>query len=243
MTKNKEAFELSIVPGWIHAMEAGNGKNGGPAGDADPGWKVDIPSNQLSVDERTAILERLGDHPMELYALLNHRKPSWFDEDIASKCVPAPAQAVCGCGEQGCRHVDAVMERVEHKLQAEPLLALALAGITRESLLDAVFGQWAAAVPPVAESPDGEALSKLEEKGKSGPSSGEWLAEAAEQGKLHEPGAAYRDVAVHLDSAGNEGPEVDDWKELLPRVKAVQQVIQQITAEAAEKARESLRGK
>ncbi|MEC0240842.1 hypothetical protein P4H66_13380 [Paenibacillus dokdonensis] len=236
----REPFELSIVPGWIHAKEARSQKSNEESAETHVYWKVEIPCPQLTAEERTEICERLADHPDDVYGLLKNQQPSWLEEEIPADDVPRLDQAKCSCGQSECRHIQMVLETVEHKLHSEPLLRLTMLGITREQLLNFVFQEWAEEVPAVAESSDEEALSKLEEKGKSGPSSGEWLAEAAEQGKLHEPGSTYLDVKVHLNAIPDDELEMDDWTELLPNVKAVQQVIRQITLEAAGKARESL---
>ncbi|MCJ8011874.1 hypothetical protein MUG84_08980 [Paenibacillus sp. KQZ6P-2] len=240
MIKKKELFELSIVPGWIHAKEIQGQKSNAGAVGVDVGWKVDIPCLQLTEEEREHICERLSGHPLSLYALLKNDIPSWLTEAVSEEYAPRPDQAQCSCGQEGCDHVQVAMEAALAKLRSEPLLRLALVGLTRDNLLNHVFREWAEEVPWAAESGDGEALSKLEEKGKSGPSSGEWLAEAAEQGKLHEPGASYRDVSVNLQAVPENDLEMDDWTELLPRVKAVQQVVRQIVMDASGKAKESL---
>ncbi|MWV45740.1 hypothetical protein GRF59_19170 [Paenibacillus sp. HJL G12] len=239
MLKKNEPYELSIVPGWIHAKEAQSQKSDSGPGIAEAGWKVDIPYPLLTMDGQVEIGERFAGHPYALYALLKNEAPSWLD-GLLPDGASLPEQAVCSCGTDGCGHIQAVMEAAEQKLRSEPLLRLVLRGLTRENLLNHVFREWAEEVPPAAETADGEALSKLEEKGKAGPSSGEWLAEAAEQGKLHEPGAAYREVSVSPKAVPEDELEIDDWTELLPKVKAVQQVVRQITLEAAGKARDRL---
>lgn len=239
VTKKKEAFELSIVPGWIHAEEARDHTSSGTEAD----WRVDLPCPQLAPEERAEIIEHFTDDPLELNALLKNHLPAWLDERISSKHSPEAAKAECRCGDAGCKHVPAVIQAAEQKLQEEPLLWLTLIGLSREELLDAVFRGWAETMPEAAESSDDEALGRLEEKGKSGPSAGEWLAEAAEQGKLHEPGAGYRDVAFHLNAKPEGEPQIDNWTPLLPNVKAVQQLVAQLTSETAAKAWEDLSGK
>lgn len=233
MTKITDTFELGIVPGWIHAKTAQ-----ARAKSQDAACEVHIPIPPFSKEETAEISRELAGHPYELHALLKGRAPLWLEEDVKSRYAPDLERATCECGQEGCDRIRAVLEEAERKFRAEPLLRLALLGLSKEQLLNAVFRDWAERVPPAAESEDSDALGKLEEKGKSGPSTGEWLAEAAEQGKLHEPGAAFHDVAVDLQAGPGEELRVDDWTVLLPKVKNVQQVIGQITSEAAAKALE-----
>lgn len=233
MTNYMDTFELSIVPGWIHATAAPvkEIRQGAP-------WEAHIPAAPFAAEETADILRELAGHPLELHALLKGQMPLWLEEDVMSQYAPDLDRATCACGQDGCDHIRLVLEEAERKFRAEPLLRLALLGLPRDQLLNAVFRDWAERVPPAAESSDGDALGKLEEKGKGGPLAGEWLAEAAEQGKLHEPGAGFRDVAVSLRTEPVDELEVDDWAALLPRVKNVQQIIRQIASDAADKARE-----
>lgn len=238
MNQNIKPFELNIVPGWIHAKIApavtpGTPEKGGP-------FEAHIPFAPFSAEEAADIVKELSGHPYELYALLRSRPPLWLEEDVKSRYAPDWARAECGCGKNGCGHVRAVLAEAERKFQDEPVLRLTLLGLPKERLLNDVFRDWAERVPPAAESDDSEALGKLEEKGKAGPSAGEWLAEAAEQGKLHEPGAEYHDVKVHLQAEPTGELQIDDWAALLPGVKNAEQIVRRITTETAEKARERL---
>ncbi|MDR0269217.1 hypothetical protein [Paenibacillus sp.] len=240
MIKKRETFELSIVPGRIHATAAQNMKTNGVTPKKEASWEVDIPFSQWTAEERADICEKLAEHPYEVYALLKGQTPPWLTQAFHSRRWSEFGQAACSCGLDGCLHIPSVMAEADQRIQSDPLLGLALMGLMRERLLNAVFQDWAGKVPEAAESESGEDLSKLEEKGKVGPSSGEWLAEAAEQGKLHEPGAAYNEVTIQLKDIPDGEVVIDDWTELLPKVKAVQQVIRQITSEAGVKAQESL---
>ncbi|MBE9917367.1 hypothetical protein G8C92_25445 [Paenibacillus donghaensis] len=236
----EEAFDLKIVPGRIHAAAAHNGQEHNDNVKKQPFWQVDIPFEQWSMEKRADISRDLAQNPYEVFGLLRGQTPPWLEEMLQSCWQPKPDQAACNCGRGECGHISEVLTEAYRHIRLDPFLGLALFGLERGPLLDAVFQDWAAKMPKASGAADGGDLSRLEEKGKAGPSAGEWLAEAAEQGKLHEPGALYHEVVIHLDNVPDGEPKADDWSELLPKVKSVQQVISQITTEAAGKARESL---
>lgn len=110
-------------------------------------------------------------------------------------------------------------------------LQLALLGWSPESLVEAVWTAWANEWPlPDAEKTLSEIVGRSDsaQRGSAseGPRIAEWLAEMADQGKLHQPGPQFHDVEIRLESYAAESrtePEIlADLKEqtaaLLPGV-------------------------
>ncbi|WP_410513296.1 hypothetical protein PaeBR_02200 [Paenibacillus sp. BR2-3] len=133
--------------------------------------------------------------------------------------------------------------------ELELLLALKLTGLSKEELLEAVFACWAeAAVENQAGggiNPAAGLASELARLERKGPaiSSGEWLAEAAAEGSLHQPGTLFHEVG---DRPFPDDPVVavaaEDWQALLPQTPKVQEglalVMRRVAETAARRARE-----
>lgn len=89
------------------------------------------------------------------------------------------------------------------------VLQLALLGWSQESLIEAVWAAWANGLPPIDVEKTLSELtgrSEVTQRGSinEGPRVAEWLAEMADQGKLHQPGPQFYDVEIRLDSYAME---------------------------------------
>lgn len=134
----------------------------------------------------------------------------------------AAAPAACTCGRAGCAHAAAAERAVAARLAAEPLLQLAHAGLPREALLAGVLGSWAA---ELAHDPSGagraaETAGRPQARaGEGGAAVGEWIAEAAADGAMHQPGPGFGAVQVRLAQPGKP-PALPELTALLPGVPA-----------------------
>ncbi|MGP0587053.1 hypothetical protein [Paenibacillus timonensis] len=144
--------------------------------------------------------------------------------------TPSPG-ARCACGDPGCARLAPAQAAARAAWAADAELRLRRLGWTREALLAAVWAAWAADAPLA----DAEAAlrraagpreaARREAAGPGGQPLAERLAEAAEQGRLHEPGPEFHDVDVELGPAGPAaasappGPDPAPWAALLPGVR------------------------
>ncbi|RRJ63734.1 hypothetical protein EHV15_12940 [Paenibacillus oralis] len=164
----------------------------------------------------------------------------------------------CACGEPGCARAAEAVAAAEAAWARDAALRLEALGWTPEALAGAVWAAWAAAAPlPDPEAALRQAAGPREgERRASGPGGGgaalaEWLAEAAEQGRLHEPGPEFHDIGVELgrpDAAGEPpgGPDPAPWAALLPGVPGAAQGLALVAAQVrqrAERLAAPLRGK
>ena len=128
----------------------------------------------------------------------------------------------CTCGRPGCAHAAAAERAVAARLAAEPLLQLAHAGLPREALLAGVLGAWA---DELAHDPSGpgraaETAGRPQVRGgEGGAAVGEWIAEAAADGAMHQPGPGFGAVEVRLAQPGKP-PALSELTALLPGVPA-----------------------
>ncbi|MFL0555779.1 hypothetical protein [Paenibacillus barengoltzii] len=146
----------------------------------------------------------------------------------------APGGVHCACGDPGCARLAPALAAARAAWAADAELRLRQLGWTREALLAAVWAAWAAEAPLA----DAEAAlrraagphdsARREAAGPGGPPLAERLAEAAEQGRLHEPGPEFHDVDVELGPVGppaagaeapQAGPDPAPWAALLPGVR------------------------
>lgn len=113
----------------------------------------------------------------------------------------------------------------KERLAEEPLLALSLRGFTKGELLDGIFALWAetdiAADDSETEAaPASELATELARLERKGPaiSSGEWLAEAAAEGSLHQPGPQFHEITARpFPSSPVVAAVTEDWGALLPQ--------------------------
>ncbi|WP_413374936.1 hypothetical protein [Paenibacillus taichungensis] len=193
--------------------------------------------HQLSEAEREAVLAQLRKRPLALYALLRGGPaPGELDgllpRHAPSEAVPGTAvaggslnaggTAACTCGRSGCAHAAAAERAVAARFAAEPLLQLAHAGLPREALLAGVLGSWG---EELAHDPSGpgraaETAGRPQARGgEGGAAVGEWIAEAAADGAMHQPGPGFGAVKVRLAQPGKP-PATPELAALLPGVPA-----------------------
>lgn len=189
---------------------------------------------QLSEAEREAVLAQLRKRPLALYALLRggpapaelagllpQHAPSEAEHGTAAgSSLSAGGAATCTCGRPGCTHAAAAERAVAARFAAEPLLQLAHAGLPREALLAGVLGSWA---EELAHDPSGpgraaETAGRPQARGgEGGAAVGEWIAEAAADGAMHQPGPGFGAVKVRLAQPGKP-PATPELAALLPGV-------------------------
>ncbi|MNW59663.1 hypothetical protein D3C74_375930 [compost metagenome] len=159
--------------------------------------------------------------------------------------LPDGAELASAAYEQGSGAAERVelQKLLNQRLTGEPLLALALRGLDKEELLAGVFGLWAE--PGSAEEdeakPDASGalaaeLARLERKGPA-VSSGEWLAEAAAEGSLHQPGPLFHEIAARPFPVSPVVAEpTEDWPSLLPQTPKAAEGLALIMREVAKAA-------
>ncbi|WP_143021576.1 hypothetical protein [Paenibacillus sp. OK060] len=190
---------------------------------------------QFSEAEREAVLAQLRKRPLALYALL---RGGPAPAELAGLLPAAPSEAelgtaaggslsaggtaACTCGRPRCAHAAAAERAVAARFAAEPLLQLAHAGLPREVLLAGVLGSWA---EELAHDPSGpgraaETAGRPQARGgEGGAAVGEWIAEAAADGAMHQPGPGFGAVKVRLAQPGKP-PATPELAALLPGVPA-----------------------
>lgn len=225
--EEQKKIGLEFTPGLLRGTIAG-----------EPSAEVSVPCETLTPAAKDGVLRRLIGDAQALYRLLQGRPAPWLDEWAPSSVPDEGSAARCTCGRAACGHAAAVLEAARARLAAEPLQRLALLGLPREALLAGVFGAWAETAPPVARGSAGEAAARPKEKAPAGPSPGEWLAEAAAEGRLHRPGPLLAEVEVQL--APPPPPEqlgpAGDWAGLLPQVRGASKALGLIVRQAANNA-------
>lgn len=207
---------------------------------------VEVPVDVLTPEAKQALVERLGLRPLTLYRLLAGRPAAEADAGLPSPSLEGDGSAArCSCGRAACSHAAAVLDAARQRLAAEPLERLALLGLPREALLAGVYDAWGQTAGNAAGGSADEAAARAKEKGAPLPSPGEWLAEAAAEGRLHRPGPQLDEVEVRLSPPPppEELRPAGDWAGLLPGVrgasKALGLVVRQ-TAARAEQLRRQL---
>ncbi|MEK4045356.1 hypothetical protein NSU18_17035 [Paenibacillus sp. FSL H8-0048] len=178
---------------------------------------------QWTPARKDKVLHQLAAHPGELYDLLQGSLNGGL---AALELLPADDELRLAADEQGTGLLpaEALVERIRQQLTQEPLLALALRGLSKEELLSGVFALWAEQENERSAEEDAPAsvslaseLARLERKGPA-VSSGEWLAEAAAEGSLHQPGPLFHEISSRPFPAMPEVMEPEeDWSTLLPQ--------------------------
>ncbi|MNZ60075.1 hypothetical protein D3C78_781350 [compost metagenome] len=175
-----------------------------------------LPKASNEDKQRDELLRDLKIHPLDLAALQEQGPEALAPISQRLKLVP-PWRYRDGGGDSdsASNELKAAMEYGDILWQNDMSLQLALLGWTKESLIAAVWEAWAQAAPlPDAELALLQAVEQPEEPPRGaaneGPSIAEWLAEMAEQGRLHLPGPQIHDVEIGLDivEQGSE-PAVD----------------------------------
>lgn len=188
------------------------------------------------------VLQLLSAHPGELYDLL---QGSLNGRLAGLVLLPTDAELEQAILEQGGGLLPAgeLLRGIMQQLVKEPLLALALRGLSKEELLSGVFALWADSEaeqleeegPPAPVSLAAE-LARLERKGPA-VSSGEWLAEAAAEGSLHQPGPLFHELAARPFPAIPEVMEPEEeWSALLPQTPKAREGLALLMRRVAESA-------
>lgn len=231
-----EGIRLSITPGQFKATL----DEGKEAADT---HEISVQVEQLNPADLNRLLAYLEENPLELYQLIAGQATAWLDERAPLPLEGETAELACACGQAACGHAAALLAAAARQLAAEPLQRLALLGLPREMLLASVFDAWAKAAAPAAGGSAAEPATRAKEKGPTGPSPGEWVAEAAAEGRLHRPGPQLGEVAVQLSPpppADQLGP-AGDWASLLPGVRGTSKALGLIARRAAKQAEQKRR--
>lgn len=214
------------------------------------GHTVSVPLASDWAESLNGLLPVLREQPDMLVALLEK------GAEGISALLPAAAPfggagargaARCSCGEPACAEPARAIVHGAAAWAADAELRLRALGWTREALLSAVWDAWAAEAPL----PDPEAALRHvagppeAEKRPAAPAGAvmaEWLAEAAEQGRLHQPGPEFHDVRVELRSAAAgsgpapQGPDPGPWAALLPGVPGAAKGLALVAAQVMQRA-------
>ena len=153
--------------------------------------------------EREAVLAQLRKRPLALYALLRGGPAPEELAGLLPAALPAgeaalgaaPA-AACTCGRADCAHAAAAERAVAARLAAELLLQLAHAGLREALLRCAGIGQRNLPMIPAARRAAEMAGRPQARAGEGGAAVGEWIAEAAADGAMHQPGPGFGAVEV-----------------------------------------------
>ncbi|MBW4084228.1 hypothetical protein [Paenibacillus sp. S150] len=193
-------------------------------------------------EHKRRVLRELAAHPGELYELLQGQLSARL---ARLKLLPAEEELAAAVYEQGAGTADrtALLKLLKQRLTEEPLLALSLRGLGKEELLAGVFGLWAEADNGEEGNPKPETsgllaaeLARLERKGPAA-NSGEWLAEAAAEGSLHQPGPLFHEIAARPFPVSPVVAEpTEDWASLLPQTPGAADGLALIMREVAEAA-------
>lgn len=205
--------------------------------------EVNISTELCSPLIREEILAELQHSPSDLYDLIKGITPPWLNGILPSIADTLMKDTTCTCGVTNCEEGLFMREYAGQQLLTDPIMRLCLMGLPRQELLGSVFGAWSSLAFQDAKETAAVEASLMEEKGKSGPSPGEWLAEAAEQGRMHEPGPLFRDVTLNLNPPEDSELHPDDWNSVLPGSPGVQKALRMImkkTSDIAEKHRRQI---
>lgn len=234
----KVELRLEALPGILKGSWFPKSGKAMPAGVAEFSLRVPL----WPASTRQDMIRRLSGCPNDMYALLQDRAPGWFSR---LELLPEDAELRPAEEEDMDNATDEdMLLRVRAALAEQPLLVLKLRGFPKEELFDAVLLRWAQAAAEAkaesgtaAPSPGLAAeLARLERKGPA-VSSGEWLAEAAAEGSLHQPGALFHEVGERPFPANPlVAPAAENWQALLPQTPRVQVGLELITRHVAEAA-------
>lgn len=183
---------------------------------------------------RDEILGELQHSSSDLYDLIKGITPPWLNEILPSISDTLMKEITCSCGISTCEEGLFMREYAEQQLLTNPIMRLCLMGLPRQELLSSVFDAWSSLNLQDGKEAAVLETSLMEEKGKSGPSPGEWLAEAAEQGRMHEPGPLFRDVTLNLNSPEDSELHPDDWNSVLQGTPGAQKALRMIMKKASD---------
>ncbi|WP_151735726.1 hypothetical protein [Paenibacillus tengchongensis] len=212
---------------------------GGASGEA--ALTLQVP--RWNAGQRESVLRRLADHPWQLYVLLNGGPGAELD---GVPLLPTAEELQAHNPQSAEAELQQPLTLLSEALEEEPLRLFGLRGMDKEELQNGVFALWAEEAQDEAAGADRAApggalaqeLLRLERKGSAVPT-GEWLAEAAAEGSLHQPGAQFHALAARPFPASPEvAVPAEDWGALLPRTPRSGEglaLIMRRTAEAAQR--------
>ncbi|UQZ34651.1 hypothetical protein C2I18_14630 [Paenibacillus sp. PK3_47] len=231
-------LKLEILPGAVKVT----GEAGKAAADQKrPAGPVQTLQAPCWTDEqKREVLHYIAEHPGELYELLQGRLSGGL---AGYKVLPADEEWTVSGADHEAPDSGRLPEKIRRQLAEEPLLGFALRGLDKEELLSGVFALWAEEEndpgEEVKQPPAGTLAAELARLERKGPavSTGEWLAEAAAEGSLHQPGPLFHEIAARPFPAS---PVIDTpperWSDLLhatPRAEEGLVLIMRRVAEAA----------
>lgn len=249
-------MRLEVVPGLVKAAwtvlpgkvtggsrSKGESNTGAPAQEQQANRPLSLKVPVWHASRRKEILRSLALSPGEVFALLQGRLTGELAE---LELLPTDRELEQALFEgEEVEHKAETLRLIKERLAEEPLLALSLRGFTKGELLDGIFALWAEGDISSDEAETEEEVSvsdlytelaRLERKGPA-ISSGEWLAEAAAEGSLHQPGPQFHEIAARPFPSPVVVAEVtEDWGTLLPQTpKAIEglTLIMQRVAEAS----------
>lgn len=249
-------MRLEVVPGLVKAAwtvlpgkvtggsrSKGESNTGAPAQEQQANRPLSLKVPVWHASRRKEILRSLALSPGEVFALLQGRLTGELAE---LELLPTDRELEQALFEgEEVEHKAETLRFIKERLAEEPLLALSLRGFTKGELLDGIFALWAEGdissdeaetEEEVSVSDLSTELARLERKGPA-ISSGEWLAEAAAEGSLHQPGPQFHEIAARPFPSPVVVAEVtEDWGTLLPQTpKAIEglTLIMQRVAEAS----------
>lgn len=221
--------------------------------DSAPERTVVLPAYVPGAPEREALPERLAARPLLLAGLLEEgagailallpEQPPW-----RRQAATAP---VCTCGAHECGHGADAMARGDAAWAADAGLRLALLGWTPDTLAAAALDRWSAMKPlpdpeeALRQAAGGPEYAPGSAGANGGPALAEWLADMAGQGRLHQPGPDYHDVAEELHEAlrhivkPGPGPDPVPWATMLPGVRGAAKGLSLVAGRVTERAAEA----
>lgn len=228
-----EAGMLKILPGQGTVPEDGAGISSSADTASTLSWAVP----QWDSAQKDKVLRQLAGQPGELYDLLQGKSTGSMAE---LQLLPSGL----GQADSGAETDAALPGWARRQLLEEPLLGFRLRGMSKEELLEGVFALWAEEEyiqqdegSPAPASMLAAELARLERKGPA-VTTGEWLAEAAAEGSLHQPGPLFQELASRPFPASPAVAQPDeDWLKLLPNTPRAGEGLVLIMRKAAESAR------
>ncbi|CAM4511091.1 hypothetical protein [Paenibacillus typhae] len=223
---------LEILPGQGTVQEDGAVSSSAITASA-YSWAVP----QWDPAQKDKVLRQLAGQPGELYDLLQGKSTGSMAE---LQLLPPGLERA----DSGTETAAALPEWARMQLLEEPLLGFRLRGMSKEELLEGVFALWAeeeyiredegSAAPASMLAAE---LARLERKGPA-VTTGGWLAEAAAEGSLHQPGPLFHELASRPFPASPAVARPDeDWLGLLPNTPRAGEGLALIMRKAAESAR------
>ncbi|ASA25462.1 hypothetical protein [Paenibacillus donghaensis] len=247
----RSELRLEVAPGVVRAAWLPlppSGKAAGKQLDKEQPnlFSLNVPVWQAG--RKQEVVRCLALSPAEVYALLQGRLTGGL---AALDLLPTDAELREGTADKGHKDDGETAKLVRTRLAEEPMLALSLRGFGKGELLEGIFALWAEPEDEAAEAEGGNPatvgtgvlaaeLARLERKGPA-VSSGEWLAEAAAEGSLHQPGPQFHEIAARpFPASPVVAPVSEGWEELLPNTPKARQgltlIVQRVAQAAARRA-------